>query len=118
MHRCRIGFAERLELRIEQTGPKVLALANDRGVRHAVQNIAHLFGDRVQCAADDLQRDRINFLTHGDLPFRLHQARAMCMSPCNSTTARYPGGSNVVELCCTTSAGPFTMSPLSSLLRW
>ncbi len=43
---------------IEDAGAEVLGLADDRGVRHAVEHPRHLLRDRGEGAADDAHQDR------------------------------------------------------------
>ena len=88
VHRRRVRFAERIVVPVEQTRAEVLALADDRGIGHAVEHVAHLLGDRVQRAADDLQCDRVDFCggVGHDCPLQM-EPRATRMSPCDSTAA-------------------------------
>ena len=53
-------FAERVEVGVEQARAEVLRLADDRRERHPVEDVAHLLGDGLERAADDLQRDRVD----------------------------------------------------------
>ena len=86
MHRRRVGFAQSVVVAVEQTRAKILALTNDRGIRHAVEHVAHLLGDRVEGAADDLKGDRIDCSVGHEFPFQAER-RATRMSPCDSTEA-------------------------------
>ena len=61
MHRRRIRFAKRIEVAVEEPGAEILRLPNDRRVGHAVEHMPHLLRDRVQCTADHLQGDRVDF---------------------------------------------------------
>ena len=65
VHRRGIAFAQGVIVQIEQPRAQILTFADDRGIRHPVQHIAHLFRYRMQRPADNLQRDRINYLAHG-----------------------------------------------------
>ena len=60
VHRRRIRFAKRVEAAIEEAGAEILRFPDDRRIGHAVEDVAHLLGDRVQRATDHLQRDRID----------------------------------------------------------
>ena len=61
MHGRGIGFAERIAISIEEASTEILGFANDRGIRHAVQHMAHFLGDGMKRTADNLQCDGGDF---------------------------------------------------------
>ena len=48
-----VGLGNLVTFAVENARPEIFGLANDRGIRHAVEDARHLFGDRVEGAADD-----------------------------------------------------------------
>ena len=50
--------ARLLPVAVEDAGAEVLGLADDRGVRHAVEHAGHLLRDRGERAADHAHQDR------------------------------------------------------------
>ena len=113
VHRCGVGFAQSVVFGVEQPRAKVLAFADDRGIAHAVEHVAHLLGDGMQRPADDLKGDRVEFLGHVMPPY----TRSMRISPWPRTVAANFGGTMVVELCCVMIAGPWIVSSASSFSR-
>src|SRR5581483_2553751 len=108
---------------------EVLRLADDRAVRHPEEDARHLLRDRVEGAAEDAQRDRVDLdplacrraglaadLVLGDAHATAPAAstedsrvpRETCSRrfPKRSTLALKPGGMTVVESYCVTIAGP------------
>ena len=57
-HRRRVRLGQLVALRVEDAGAEVLGLADDRRVRHAVEDAGHLLGDRRERAADHAHQDR------------------------------------------------------------
>ena len=57
-HRRRVRLGEVVALAVEDARAEVLGLADDRGVRHAVEHARHLLRDRGERAADDAHQDR------------------------------------------------------------
>ena len=64
MHRNVLGLAQRLTTRVEQRGRAIPPLLDVGGIAGAHQRLAHFLGDRGQRAADHLDRNRIDPLTH------------------------------------------------------
>src|SRR5712691_8352839 len=60
VHRRRVRLAELPSFSVEDACAEILRLANDRRVAHAEENAGHLLGDRVERAAEDAQRDRVD----------------------------------------------------------
>ncbi len=60
VHRRRVRLAELTPLRVEDSGPEILGLADDRAVAHAEEHAGHLLGDGVERAAEDPEGDRVD----------------------------------------------------------
>ena len=58
-HRSRVGLGDVVALSVKQSGTEILGLANDRRVRHAVEDAGHLLRDGVEGAADHAHQDRL-----------------------------------------------------------
>ena len=114
MHRRRIGFAERVEVAIEEPGAEILRLPDDRRIGHAVEHMTHLLRDRMQGTADHLQGDGVDFDGLGGHDWT---TSLTCRLPDCATVASWPGGTIVVESVWMTMAGPSMCWPALSLLR-
>ena len=120
--------------------PEILGLADDRRVRHPEEHPGHLLGDRVEGAAEDAERDRVDLdalpaRRPGLAPdFVLDDAHLdtsaavtasaseatpvpITMFPKRSTCAVSPGGITVVESYWLTIAGPSSRFPALSAVR-
>ena len=147
VHRRRVRLAELAALRVEDPGAEVLGLADDRRVGHPEQDARHLLRDRVERAAEDAHRDRVDLdplelrrprvlpqlvleSRHGHTPSLVvtvaaaATARAsaeaptsITMFPKRSTCASTPGGITVVESYWLTIAGPTRRLPARSASR-
>ena len=75
MHRDVLGLAQGRAARVEQRGRAVAALLDVGRKAGADQRFAHLLDDRGQCAADHLDRDRVDAVggncAHGSSSIRL-----------------------------------------------
>src|SRR5262245_57815857 len=141
VHRRRIGLAQLASLRVEDAGPEVLRLADDRRVAHSEQDARHLFRDRVERTAEHAQGDGVDLATlprgrtglppdfvrgNAHLAVTSSAARAasvpsaetaMTIFPDRSTRAETLGGTTVVESYWLTIAGPSSTFPACSALR-
>src|SRR5262249_25456556 len=140
VHRRRVGLAELAAVGVEDPGPEVLGLADDRRVAHPEQDARHLLGDGVEGAAEDAQGDRVDLdalaarrpglaadlvLDHAHCATSARSAAwisvvyrvSITMFPYLSTFADRPGGTTVVESYCPRIAGPTTRFPARSAVR-
>ena len=124
------ALADLAALRVEQRRTEVLGLADDRGVRHAGQLVAHLERDPVEGAGDHPGGDRVDLaLPRGDFGRILddvdrggggcHSSPQILSrtSPVSSTWADAPGGTITVESVCTNTDEPSTVAPTGSRSR-
>ena len=143
VHRRRVRLAQLASLGVEDPGAEVLGLADDRRVAHPEEHARHLLGDRVERAAEDAQRDRVDLdalpggrpgpaadLVLGDahntsltVPGTVRSSASattsvpMTMFPKRSIRAVSPGGITVVESYWLTIAGPSSRLPAFSSAR-
>src|SRR6516225_9395851 len=101
MHWDVLGLAQGRAARVEQRGRAVAAFFDVGRKAGADQRLAHFLDDRRQCAADDLDGDRINRVgphgAHGSSSSKLRYG---------STVAAAPGTIKLVASICSTIAGP------------
>jgi hypothetical protein len=140
VHRGRVGLAQLAALGVEDSRAEVLGLADDRRVAHPEQDACHLLRDRVEGAAEDAERDRVDLdalprrraglppdLVLGDAHSTTPAVASgsgsdatpvpMTMFPKRSMRAVRPGGITVVESYWLTIAGPSMRLPAFSSAR-
>ena len=115
LQRCRLrGLTELAPVRVAEDAAEVLRLADDRGVGHAGQLVAHLDRDRVERAGDHRGGDRVDArldCAHRAPPFVRIRFPEAWASACQ------PGGTTVVVSRWKTTAGPASVSSSGRRLR-
>ena len=120
--RALLGLGQLAVLHIDERSAEILRFADDAGIGHAHELVAHLDRNVLQRALNDTRSDRIDFLIGGIGAFdraRSHAApRAfMIKFPLPSATIVHPGGTTVVLSVCKIIAGPSTRLPTGSSSR-
>src|SRR5271167_2205758 len=121
--RAHLAFAELPPLCIRERSAKILGFANDAGIAHPHQLVAHLDRDVLQRPLNDGGGDRIDA---GRRRVGLRERRgdvhaasnAIKILPDGSTIAVAPGGTTVVLSFCRMMAGPEKRSATGNSLRW
>ena len=105
-----LAFAELAALGIGQRGAEILRLADDRGIAHPHELVAHLDGDVLQRALDDRGGDRVDARLGDGVAVAclliVASPSVMMRLPAASATSGQPGGTTVVVSVCRTIAGP------------
>src|SRR5262249_2885592 len=101
-------LAEHVPVLVEDRDRAVLALVDDRGVGAADQRGVHVLRAGDEGVPDDLGRDRVDDAGLGSRDGLGHAAPPFVISmfPWSSMRARWPGGTTVVELSSSITAGP------------
>ena len=120
--RALLGLGQLAVLHIDERSAEILRFADDAGIGHAHELVAHLDRNVLQRTLNDARGDRIDFLIAGIGAFdraRIHAApRAfMIKFPLPSATIVHPGGTTVVLSVCKIIAGPSTRLPTGSSSR-
>ena len=120
--RALLGLGQLPVLHIDERCAEILKFADDAGIGHAHELVAHLDRNVLQRPLDDARGDRIDLLIGGFGAFdraRIHPApRAfMIKFPLPSATIVLPGGTTVVLSVCRIIAGPSTRLPTGSSSR-
>jgi hypothetical protein len=122
--RAHLAFAELAPLGIGECRAEILGFADDAGIAHPHQLVAHLDRDVFQRAVDYGGCDRIDPRgghligghSKGGAVHAVSPARSTRL-PDGSTLAPHPGGTTVVLSDCRTIAGPANRAPIGSRVR-
>ena len=109
-HRYVLGLFQHPAFGIVQTGDKIARLIENRRARRAQQRQAHLLGDRLQTPLQHRDLDRIAL--HGCALFTPGR-RLSTQLPSASICAAQPGGTRMLVLALSISAGPLNWWPCS-----
>ena len=114
--RALLGLGQLSAIRVNQCSAEILGFADDRGVAHAHELVAHLDGDVFEGALDDLCGDRVNaalrrVFAHDTAP------AVRIRLPWGSAVNDQFGGTTVVVSSCRMIAGPAIEDPTGRSAR-